>query len=100
MTLCGALQTLKAEQMKYDEKLTVTTFAFGESIAVGSGKITINYSGMLNDKVHTRLMNMFVGIMFRMLCMCVSSVSIHACILILNHNTHLSSVVTDGWVLP
>ena len=54
MTLCGALQTLKAEQMKYDEKLTVTTFAFGESIAVGSGKITINYSGCINDKVNTR----------------------------------------------
>ena len=31
----------------------MTTFVFGETIAVGSGKIAIKYFGLLNDKVHT-----------------------------------------------
>ena len=50
--LCGALQTLKAEHINNDAKLTVTTFVFGETIAVGAGELTINYSGFINDKVH------------------------------------------------
>ena len=50
--LYGALQTLKAEQINNDVKLTVTTFVFGETIAVGAGEIIINYSGFINDKVH------------------------------------------------
>ena len=52
--LYGALQTLKAEQINNDVKLTVTTFVFGETIAVGAGELTINYSGLINDKVHFR----------------------------------------------
>jgi len=44
-------QTLKAEQINNDVKLTVTTFVFGDTIAQGAGKITINYSGFINDKM-------------------------------------------------
>ena len=55
MILFDALQTLEAEQINNDKKLTVTTLVFGETIAVGSGKITIEYSGFINDKVHTML---------------------------------------------
>ena len=57
MMLCGALQTLKAEQINNDVNLMVTTFVFGESIAVGVGEITINYMGFINDKVNTRLID-------------------------------------------
>ena len=53
--LFDALQTLKAEQINNDKKLTVTTLVFGETIDVGSGEIAIDYSGFINDKVHTML---------------------------------------------
>ena len=52
---CRALQILRAEQIKDDAKLTVTKFTFAEAIAVGSGTLTIIYSGILNDKVHASL---------------------------------------------
>ena len=57
MVPCNASQTLKAEQIYGDMKEPVTTFVFGEDIAVGSGKITINYSGSINDKACTRLID-------------------------------------------
>ena len=47
------MQTLQAEQINNDVKLTVTTFVFGDTIAKGVGIITINYSGFINDKVHS-----------------------------------------------
>ena len=52
---CRALQILRAEKIEDDAKLTVTKFTFADALAVGSGKLTINYSGIINDKVHVRL---------------------------------------------